>query len=220
MQGKILKLSDKVFAPLSIKTSEGKMLYAEYVGEIDANSSKIRFDIRDIKSNGVVIYRFTEVDSKSDIAAITNRRCEVVIPAKSEYEQDKIVGTMTLCWDSSLFFKNLRVIMVLNDIKYTMYYFNMGKSGVKLPIYEEGKQVGLVEKLTNTEKGHHSYDLYAINEMYSDIVVLMASFFHITRVEIPDAYGCFGKSCGLITRLSSRKPDSVIYNFDFKDKCQ
>ena len=41
MQGKILKLSDKVFAPLSIKTSEGKMLYAEYIGEIKKSQLKL-----------------------------------------------------------------------------------------------------------------------------------------------------------------------------------
>lgn len=219
MQGKILKLSDKVFAPLSIKTSEGKMLYAEYIGEITEESAKIRFDIRDIKSNGKVIYRLVETNERKDIAAITNRWCNVVIPGEDGAD-DRVVGTVSLCWDSAMYFKNLRIVLVLDNIKYTMYYFNMGKSGIKLPIYCEDKQVGLAEKLMKSDKGHHSYELYGLKSVYSDIVILMTSFFHITRVEIPNNLGCFGKSSNVFIKFASRKPDNIIYNFDFKDKCQ
>lgn len=97
---------------------------------------------------------------------------------------------------------------VLDGMLYTIYEVGCGKDGIKLPVYNGDKQVGLIEKGAVTYDNKDTYSIAAINKRVAEAGVLFTLYYDFVR---------FGRR-GEVSRRSKKTRYYYTTNKALKEK--
>lgn len=103
--------------------------------------------------------------------AVSIKQYDVMDLYKGEEKQGYI------CGNAIFFFGSKTYTMEWAGRKFTMYDVGLGSQEIKLPIYEDNRQVALVEKDTFVQNMLDSYEIYTIEDELFPMIALAALYY-------------------------------------------